>query len=237
MRTMFITVITVLLMVGVSVTGAYAWTGDITIGGNLQTGNTDSAGISLDIDTELDMDSDRLSGKLMFNYAEEDKIETTKNIYGSLQVDHFITESLYAYVSVELAKDKFKNLNLRSIVGPGVGLQMWNTDKSSFAIEGGLAYFSEDLDIGTDTQWVTARMAANYSQQITESIIFKNSVGITPSLEDFQEYKLRNEAELKTALSERWNLKLTNIYQHDSQPSAGVAPDDVSWIAGLAYDF
>lgn len=213
------------------------WSGDISMGANLQSGNTDKASISLGASATQRIDSDRFTGKIAYNYAEENDALTVRNVYGKGQYDRFINESLYAYVSVELQKDNFKNLNLRTIVGPGMGLQVWDSEDSALSVEGGVAYFSEDVRAGVDTQWLTARAGSNYRQRLTDTIKFNNEIIVNPSLEDVGEYTLRNEAVLMSAITESWSMKLSNVLQYDSNPSAGIEKKDLKWSIGAMYNF
>lgn len=219
------------------VVSAHAWEGDITLGGTLQSGNTDKTSISLGAKATQRTGDERYSGQVLYNYAEEDDELSARNIYGTLKYDRFIVEQIYGYLSVELQKDKlFKNLNLRTIIGPGVGFQIWDTKGRSLSVEGGISYFSEDIEIGEDKQWLTARLGSNFRQKVSESIAFFDSLVVNPSVENFGEYILRNEASLNSVLSENWSIKLSNVLQYDSE-AIDVHKTDSSWTLGLQYNF
>lgn len=222
------------------------WIGGVTIGANLQSGNTDRMSASVGSEATRKTDNARFTLRLLYNYAEEreedeegeeDTELTARSTYGALKYDYFWTRSLYTYLSVEMLSDEFKDLNLRTVVGPGLGYQIWDDDVKQLLLEAGLAYFSEDLDEGADDSWVTGRLAANVSYTIMEKVVFSDQLVIYPGLEEFGEYQLRNEAAITSALFGNWALRFSNIIEHDSDPPAGVKKNDIYWIIGMQYMF
>ncbi len=213
------------------------WTGSITAGAGFQSGNTDRANATIEAEALRKTGQDRYSLRFLFNYAEESDEETVRNTYGALKYDYFFTPKLYGYLSIELLNDEFKDLNLRTVVGPGVGYQVWDDPVKFLIFEGGIAFFSEDLKEGEDDQWFTGRLASNIRYKIKNYIIFSDQLIIYPSINDFGEYKLRNEAAVASPLAYGWSLKLGNILELDSNPPSGIGKNDWHWILGLQYGF
>ena len=232
-KTMVLLAVICIVSFGMAVNARGEWEGDVTVGANLQSGNTNNASISISGKASKKVGNDRYKGNVRFNYAEENNQPTAMNSYGAIQYDNFITGKLYALLNVELQKDKFRNLNLRTILSPGIGYQI----TEAVSVEGGLAYFSEDVDVGKDRQWTTARLGANLNQKLFSNIKFNNSLVVNTSLKEISQYKLRNEADLIAMLSEKWSAKLTHVFQYDSEPSASITKKDQTWILGLQYNF
>ncbi len=88
-----------------------------------------------------------------------------------------------------------------------------------------------------DDDWITARLTANLSWKIKESLIFTDSLVIYPSLDDTGEYQLRNEAAITSPPIAGWSLRLANIIEHDSNPPVNIEKDDIYWILSLLYGF
>jgi putative salt-induced outer membrane protein YdiY len=213
------------------------WEGNISLGAGLQTGNTDRANVAFGAEAERKTERDRFGLRFLFHYAEENDDISARNTFGALKYDYFFTEKIYGYIGIELLNDKFKDLNLRTVVGPGTGYQIWDDPEKFLSFEAGISYFSEDLRDGEDDNWVTARLAGNLSYTIKESVIFSDRFIVYPSLEDFGEYTLRNEAALKSDLGSGWAFLVSNIFERDSDPPEGVRKHDLQWSMGLQYDF
>lgn len=213
------------------------WSGNISAGANLQSGNTERMSITAGAEAVKQSEIDRASFKLLYNYAEEADNMSARNIYGALKYDYFFTGRLYGYVSVEMLSDRFRDLKLRTVVGPGVGYQVWDTAERSLRLELGAAYFSEDLHTGADDSWATSRAAASLKWRLNGNLEFRDDLVVNNRLEDPGDYQLRNEAAVLTSLGASWALKLTNIMEYDSEPTAGVETTDTYWILALQYSF
>lgn len=213
------------------------WHGSVSLAGNLQTGNTDRSGLSFGAEAMRRGDRDRFSMRFLYNIAQENDEMTTRNAYGALQYDYFFSPRFYGYLGVELLNDKFKDLNLRTVVGPGVGYQVWDDPIKSLSLEAGIAYFSEDLRGQEDKRWITARLGANCRYKLADWLVFTDRLVLYPSLESISNYTLRNEAALLTAVGSGWSLKLANILDYVNKPPAGIKSTDSVSTAGLQYAF
>lgn len=213
------------------------WSGNITVGANHQSGNTDRTGASAGAGAERRTERDRFNLRFLYNYAEEEGEISARNTFGALKYDYFFTKKTYGLLSVEMLSDKFKDLNLRTVVGPGIGYQVWESPEKSLGLEAGVSYFSEDRVENEDEHWITGRLAGNLKWKIYGPVVFTENLLVYPSFEDFGEYQLRNEASLTSPLVSGWSMKLANILEYDSDPPADVENEDIYWLLGLDYSF
>jgi len=212
-------------------------TGNITLGGTSQSGNTDRLSGSIGAEAGIKSDHSRFSLRFLFNYAEEKGQETANNTYLNLEYDYFFTKKFYGLLALELYKDRFAGLNLRTVVGPGAGYQLWDDPVKSLSFEAGVTYFNEDRIDNPNKDWVAARLAGNFRYQFFKFITFAERIEFYPSVTYGGEYTLRNEASLISPLGAAWSLKLSNIWLRNSDPPAGFERDDITWILGLQYSF
>lgn len=216
---------------------ASTWEGNLFLGAFEQSGNTDRTSVTFGGDSTRKSERDRFGLSLLYNYAKEEDSLTTRDLYGAIKYDYFFTEKFYGLLSVEMLKDKFKDLNLRTIVGPGIGYQLWDEQTSSLAVEVGLAYVSEDRIASEDDQWLTARLGARCHYKLSEQVTFSDNLALYPNLESSGEFTSRNEAALITTFSGPWALRLANVWEHDSDPAAGIKKDDSKSSLSLQYSF
>lgn len=215
-----------------------AFDGSITLGGNRQSGNTDRNALSAAVDAVIKGSKHRFTLGLLTNYAKEDDQITERNTFGRLKYDFFFTKQVYGYLNSELLYDRFKDLNLRTVIGPGVGYQVWDDEVKSMAFEVGLAYYNEDRNEGEDQSWVSARLAARFVYKFTVGIEFSENLTLYPSLENGGEFTLRNEAAVTSPIAFGWALQLRSIIEHNSDPDLDtIEKTDYSWILGLNYAF
>jgi putative salt-induced outer membrane protein YdiY len=212
------------------------WSGSLSLAGSLQSGNTDNLAVSIGSKAERKTTKDKISGRILFNYGEEADVRTTENYYGALKYDYFLTGALFVYGSVEALKDAFKDLKMRTAIGPGVGYQIWEDSRKSLAVEGGVSYFNEDRETGLDDSWLTARLGGDFRYNFTASLVFSDQLLVYPSLDD-GEYTVRNEAGFNTKLLGNWSVNLSNVFEYDSAPPSDVKRADLTWLLGLQYAF
>jgi len=214
-----------------------SWTGNFAAGGTVQTGNVERTSVSLGFDAKRDWEHDRFQFRFLHNYAEDTGNITSRNTFGALKFDHFFSQNFFNALSLEMLKDQFKDLNLRAIIGLGLGYRIWNDDVKTLEVEAGVTYFSEDLDVGQDDQFMAGRVGVTYSYNILENLLFKNYTLYYPSFKNPKEYRLRNEASLISQLGEGWSFKLTHIFDQNSDSAPTVKDKDQQFIFALQYTF
>ncbi len=217
--------------------GPPVWKGNVTVGSNLQTGNTDRFNATVGADAVRKSEQDRYSLNFLFNYSEEDSTNTAESYYGAGKYDYFFTSRIYGYLGIELLKDKFKDISLRTVIGPGAGYQVWDEEKRSLMVEGGLAYFSDNYIDADDDDWITARLAGLLRYELLASMTFTDHLIIYPSLEDVGDFQLRNEAAVTTPLASGWAIRFANILEYNSEPPGDIKDTDMNWILTMQYSF
>jgi putative salt-induced outer membrane protein YdiY len=213
------------------------WKGHITLGGNLQNGNTDSMNFSAGAQAVRRSENDRFLINVLYNKTEDNGESTAENTYGQLKYDYFLSQKWYLYLNIDMLSDEFQDINFRTSVGPGVGYQIWEEEGRALGLEAGLSYTNEDKDQGDDTDWLSARLAVNFLYKLFDRIVFTDQFVIYPNLDDTGEYTLRNEAALITDIGASWAFRLSNIWESDSDPGPDLEKDDFTWILGLQYTF
>jgi putative salt-induced outer membrane protein YdiY len=213
------------------------WTGVVAAGGNLQKGNTDRASAFITAEAGRRTEVDRMKFRYLFNYGEEDGKVTTRNHYSEAKYDYFFTKKFFGYVGLELYNDKFKDTNLRTFVGPGVGYQVWEDPVKSLLFEAGFSYFNLDRYEGEDQSGLTARLGWDFRYNILKWLIFTDGFQFYPTIGKGGEYFFRNEVALSVPLSAHWSLKFANIVDYNSDPSPGFQATDVQYIGALQFSF
>ena len=84
------------------------WKGNVTAGGNFQTGNTDRFNAAIGADALRKSDKERYSLNFLFNYSEEDGRNTAESYYGAGKYDYFFTGRIYWVYRVGTAKGQIQ---------------------------------------------------------------------------------------------------------------------------------
>lgn len=213
------------------------WTGNITIGATQQTGNTERVSASFGAEAERATEQDRFAMKFLFNYAEDKEITTARNTYGALKYDYNFSASVYGFLSLEMLSDRFRDLQLRTVVSSGLGYKVVAETDISWEVELGLAYISENFFRGEDDARLGLKVGSKLAWEFIRGISLTDTTIYYPSFEDSSRYIYRNEASVATLLGAGWSLKISNIIDYNNEPPPQVEKRDSLWILGLQYAF
>ncbi len=213
------------------------WSGSISLGASSQTGNTETKSSSVSMEASRRTMKDRYSVKLFFNYAEESEEVSARNTFGAMKYDYFHTDHVYSFVALELMNDTFKDITLRTVAGPGLGYQVWDDARKALLVELGAAYTNEDRETAEDDDWAAGRGNLFVRFNLFDIVTLSETVLAYINLEENEDYQVRSEANISSALGSSWSLKLSNIVEYDNAPSEGIEKSDVQWIVGLQYAF
>ena len=212
---------------------AVRWQLDLSLGANLQRGNSESTALHLAATGYRETDRGKLSGRLAFSETDEGDVTTVSNTFLGLQYDFQLRGKSFLYVKGDFLEDEFKDLNLRSVLGLGIGYPLRDDDRLKIQVQGGLAYLDEDFIINPDQDELTVEAGYDLAWTLGWGT-FTERLLVRPSFED-DSYQFRLENTLTTTLAGDWALKLAAILDYDSEPPAGVEEDDLLFIAALQY--
>jgi len=91
------------------------------------------------------------------NRAEEAGRDTARNWTLNAGYDRFLTPRVYVNSSGIFTNDEFRDIQLRTALSVGVGVQVLDTSKVTFALEGGVGWVNEDFIVAEDDSYTSAR--------------------------------------------------------------------------------
>lgn len=126
------------------------WSGKLFAGASVETGNTESQDVDVDVKAIRETKRDRV---ILNARYEEDRSEdavtgnlaTTKRYYTlGGHYDYFVRERVYVYGDARAEKEATANLEQRLKIGGGGGYRWVETSRTRFEVESGLSWVSED---------------------------------------------------------------------------------------------
>jgi hypothetical protein len=213
------------------------WHGSLSASIKSTDGNTHVRSFLIAGEGIRETEADLLMIRAIFRYAKTDGVLTERNGYGMGKYNLKITPAFYAYVSEELLSDTFKDLEIGTVTSAGFGLEILKQKEIDLAAEAGLAYFTNDFRNASDETHLGARVSLRLRVALPLGFEFKDLFTIYPNFEDSQDYQLRNEATVGTALGGGWTLLAGIITEYDHKPSPGLEQRDNTWFIGLGLTF
>jgi hypothetical protein len=175
--------------------------------------------------------------KAIFRYGKTGQTLNERNGYGIGKYQLKLTPGFYAYVSEELLSDTFKDLSLESITSAGVGYMILKSAPVDLSAEAGIAYFANNFDVSPDESHIGARISASVRVALPLNFEFKDLFTIYPNFKHSQDFQIRNEATIGTALGGGWDLLGGVITEFDKTPTPGLNRRDDTFFIGLGYTF
>jgi len=134
--------------------------------------------------------------------------------------------------------DTFKDLELETILSAGFGYDLIKEKWMDLSAEAGLAYFDNNYRLSPDESHLGARASVKLRVALPLGFELRDLFTIYPNFKDSQNYQLRNEATVGTALGGGWNLLGGVITEYNNKPPlAGVKQTDDTYFIGLGYTF
>jgi hypothetical protein len=214
-----------------------AWHGKVSASAKSTDGNTHNDAFLIAGGATRETEMDLILVKALFRYGKTGQELTERNAYGLGKYQLKLSEKQYLYVSEELQGDSFKDLAIETITSVGVGDVLLKESWIDLSIEAGLAYVTNDHNVAPDESHMGARVSTSLRVSLPLGFEARDSFTIYPNFEDSQDFQIRNEATLGTALGGGWDLLGGVITEYDRTPTAGLGRRDDTYFIGLGFSF
>ena len=216
------------------------WKGDVSLGLSLARGNTQSSNFSFSFAAGGPVGKNlMLENKGIYLFAEaDDKTSAESGLIASrLNWQH--TDRLFSYYELQADRDRFKNYSSRFMPAVGVGYKVVAQESVSLILDAGLSQVLTNFYDATDSESYTGLKGGQaLVWKISKTSEFNEKAEITGDVSDLGRYFLRLEANLVTAITNSWAVKLTVIDTYDSRPvGLGIKENDIVFIAGISRKF
>jgi putative salt-induced outer membrane protein YdiY len=106
-------------------------------------GNTAVNSVRVDADIVARFYENRYTARSTVNRSRDGGVETARAASAEIRYDRFLTRTVFGNASALFTSDKFRDLDLRSNVGVGLGVQLADSAVAKISLEGGYGYVNE----------------------------------------------------------------------------------------------
>ncbi|GAB4136172.1 MAG: DUF481 domain-containing protein [Planctomycetota bacterium] len=218
------------------------WTGSLTVGGSLSTGNTDRRAVGAGFDASRRTSSDRLTADASWDYAQDRATGTwtltQRRVGAGLKYDYFLSRKSYALVTTRVLGDTLADIALRFTAGAGLGEQWVETDAFDFFTEVGVSYFNTNYRSATPTEdYLAARVAYKLNWELAGDTRLIHGVEAYPSLEQGKDLYMTADTRIQTALTSNMIAQLQWVWDWDNTPSPGFDRSDHRFLVSVGWTF
>lgn len=181
--------------------------------------------------------------KLYFNslFAENsttgDSMVTANAIRGGSRYELNVNDKMFTYGFVDLEYDEFQSLDLRNVLGGGLGYHVVKNDRIRFAVYGGGAFNQEFFSNDITRRSAEITVGEEFSYSLTDRTSFNERLTFYPNLTTTGEYRLQFDTGLVTDVFRwmSWNVAFSDRFL--SNPVNGREQNDVLLTTGVRLVF
>ena len=169
---------------------------------------------------------------------------TANSIQGGARFDYNLTPRLFAFALADFAYDEFQHLDLRSVLGGGLGLHVIKTTNTTFDVFAGGDYDREKFSpnpplVLTNTTRNVAEIDAGeeLSWKLNNRVSLDERFSAFPNLSDLGQYRLQFDATAATKLKAWLSWQVTVSDRYLSNPLPGLKSNDELLSTGLRLSF
>jgi putative salt-induced outer membrane protein YdiY len=169
---------------------------------------------------------------------------TANSIQGGARFDYNLTPRLFAFAIADFAYDEFQHLDLRSVLGGGLGLHVIKTTNTTFDVFAGGDYDREKFSpnpplVLTNTTRNVAEIDAGeeLSWKLNNRVSFDERFSAFPNVSDLGQYRLQFDATAATKLKAWLSWQVTVSDRYLSNPLPGLKSNDELLSTGLRLSF
>ncbi len=217
------------------------WTGSVDAGLSLARGNAETTNYNLATEAARITSRDKISAHFSSLFAKNKtngKSQTTANAKrGGIRYDLNLSSRTFAFGFTELESDQFQRLDIRVVLGGGLGRHVMKTERTALDLFGGGAFNKEVFATGPRRSSGELLTGEEFSYQLANRTFFKERAVLYPNLSQVGEYRLTFDSSVITNLNRwlAWHLTLSDRYL--SNPLPGTKKNDLLLTTGIRVSF
>jgi len=229
------------------------WSGLLDTGLSDTSGNSSTVNFTLAAKAARVTDSDKISVYATSVYSKEDNTSpsevTAKAIEGGIRGDINVSPRLFVFGFTDFEYDAFQHLDLRNVLGGGLGYHVMNTKNTQFDVFGGgdfdQEYYSSYIDPATTTlvPSLTRKSGEINGGETLNTKVFNGRTQVTeafslfPNITDTGDFRFTLDISAATKLKSWLSWQVTFSDRFTNYPQPGLKDNDTILSTGLRLTF
>lgn len=167
---------------------------------------------------------------------------TAKAVRGGWAYDRNLAKKIFANAFNDYEYDKFQALDLRMVIGGGVGYHVWSHDASHLNVVGGgdwnrAAFGATGSSVAFTRNSAEAFWGDDFNYKLSARTSFVETFRMFDNLSDTGQYRMNADVSATTQLTKwlTWNVSLSDRYLSDPVP--GFKKNDFLYSTGLGFSW
>ena len=223
------------------------WSGILDTGLSVTRGNSATLAYNLSAKAARVTTRDKISVYSTAVYATDDTTPPSRTtahaIRGGLRADFNVSERVFVFGFTDFEYDQFQHLDLRNVLGGGLGYHVIKTANTTFDVFGGgdyeQEYFSASTDFPTGLTRKTGEVVVGeeLNTKLNDRTTLSEKFSLFPNVSNTGEYRFQFDATAATRLKTWLSWQVTYSDRYLSDPLPGLKKNDVLLSTGLRLTF
>ncbi len=217
------------------------WSGFFDAGIAATRGNSSTTTINIGMDAVRKTSRDKIEATLTSLYATNKtsgvKVTTADAVRGSISYSLNVSQRAFAFGFLSPEFDKFQQLDLRMVVGGGLGYHVVKSERTSFDLFGGATLNKEFFSNGLHRTSGELLGGEELVYKLSRSTLLHERLAFYPNLTDTGQYRMNFDTDAVTSINKWLAFHLTLSDRYLSDPVFGAKPNDLLLTTGIRLTF
>lgn len=216
------------------------WSGGVDLALSLARGNSAvsnfSTGATADRTTLRDKTSVYFNSLFSRDRLNGVTLTTASALHGGVRFDYNIGDRAFAFAFTDFDHDRFQLLDLRNVIGGGLGYHGIKTEQTTLDLNAG-ASLNQEFYTTLHRRSAEALAGDELTYKLSGGTLLKQRFEFFPNLSDLGQYRLLFDLQAITKVNSwlGWQLGISDRYV--SNPLPGTKSNDVLLSSGLRFVF
>lgn len=220
------------------------WGGEGQVGFFQSSGNTDSVGLSAQIELEREGIEWSHKFRAAADYRRSNGVTDREQFAVQYEPQYLINDRLFAYALAQFERDRFQGFSSRYSASGGLGYRVVDTDSLRLSVKAGPAWRRTEFISGQSESNIAALVGLDFDWRISDRIKLTHDTnavaetgGSAVAIIDSNNTTLNFVTGLEGKISDRLTARLGYTVEYDSNPPAGSVSTDTLTRFTLVYGF
>jgi putative salt-induced outer membrane protein YdiY len=216
------------------------WTGGADFGVALTRGNSNTTNMALGLALSRETLRDKTSIYAAGIYNREKTAGISRTVANTVRFggryDRDLNKEWFGYGFTDLERNGQQQLNLRWVLGGGIGYHAIRNERTRLDLLGGLAMNREYFDgFDNDRTSLEAQVGQTLDHQLSSRVSLKEQLFIFPNLSEGGEYRINFDTSVVTDVTRRFGWHITLSDRYLSNPPPGFRQNDLLLTTGVKF--
>lgn len=225
----------------------------------VNSGNSDSESFNVDTKIKSRFDNHSLELSLLYQYGEQDDIESRNRFLSELIYDYALSERFSINYLLGYKDDKFSGFNYQFYTGPGAKYKIVKTKTQELSFDGSILYAYDDVEDtytlggvavsypypagsvnqndGYTNSYAAYRAQLLYSAKIRENVKFNQALSYRSEFSDADNYFVYSKSSLSLKISDIFSAGVNYYVDYTNKPAVGKTSTDKVFSFNLIADY